>query len=234
MRIIVTEYPKSGGSWLTSMLADALNIPARDLYVDNSFKAFDLTNHPWYRGATSWELTDSCVIKSHESAGTGLHDFPAHTLHLLRDGRDVVVSKYFFDKDFQVKNRIAGSFPYSFEEFLEKTAREWAGYVTAWNKTDMQQVTYEELLADPLQTIKGICAILGLTVTEEQIVAGIRANTKEKFREKLDAAFIHNTFVRKAVSGDWVNHFSPEHKQLFKNNAGEALIAMGYERDMSW
>jgi hypothetical protein len=234
MRIIVTEFPKSGGSWLTSMLADVLGIPARDLYVDNSFKTFDLTNHPWYLGDTSWELTESCLIKSHEWYGTIRHNFPANTLHLMRDGRDVVVSKYFFHKDFEVNNQITESFDYAFDEFVEKTAIEWAEYVTAWSAADVLQVTYEELLNNTFETLRGILRRFDIDVGKDQIIRGIQANTREKFREKLGKAFSHNTFVRKAVSGDWANYFSPENKQVFKKAAGEALIAMGYERDMSW
>lgn len=39
---------------------------------------------------------------------------------------------------------------------------------------------------------------------------------------------------RRGVIGDWANHFSPEHKQLFKALAGPLLIELGYEKNMDW
>jgi hypothetical protein len=216
------------------MLADALGILARDIYHDDTFTRFDLTNHPWYRDTDTWNLTENCVIKSHERAGTTLHNFPAHTLHLVRDGRDVVVSRFFFAKDFCVKNGITESFTQTFEEFLEQTAREWAEYVTGWSKADVLQVRYEELLADTAGQLRRILDSFGLDASDEQIAAAIQANTKEKFREKLSKAFEHNTFVRKGVAGDWLNHFTQEHKETFNRIAGQALTQLGYEPDGSW
>lgn len=39
---------------------------------------------------------------------------------------------------------------------------------------------------------------------------------------------------RKGVIGDWKNHFSAQHKQVFKNVAGQLLIDLGYETDFDW
>jgi lipopolysaccharide transport system ATP-binding protein len=39
---------------------------------------------------------------------------------------------------------------------------------------------------------------------------------------------------RKAIAGDWRNHFTPAVKEAFKANAGEVLVAAGYERDLDW
>lgn len=39
---------------------------------------------------------------------------------------------------------------------------------------------------------------------------------------------------RKGVIGDWRNHFTPAHVEAFKQIAGEALIQLGYEKDMDW
>lgn len=42
----------------------------------------------------------------------------------------------------------------------------------------------------------------------------------------------HN--LRKGVSGDWKNHFTPAVKKKVKDVAGEALIALGYEEGLDW
>jgi len=38
----------------------------------------------------------------------------------MRDGRDVVVSKYFFEKEFCVKNAILKEFSIPFDDYVEK------------------------------------------------------------------------------------------------------------------
>jgi len=39
---------------------------------------------------------------------------------------------------------------------------------------------------------------------------------------------------RSGKTGGWKDHFTPEHKTLFKEIAGDLLIKLGYERDNDW
>jgi len=39
---------------------------------------------------------------------------------------------------------------------------------------------------------------------------------------------------RKGTIGDWRNHFTEEHKKVFKEVAGAELIKLGYEKDYDW
>jgi hypothetical protein len=39
---------------------------------------------------------------------------------------------------------------------------------------------------------------------------------------------------RSGKTGGWVNHFSEEHKSLFKDVAGDLLVRLGYEKDNGW
>ena len=68
----VTEYPKSGGSWLADMIADYLQIPRPVHY--------------------HLPLSFTCVIHNHWGYSPRLR----RVFYLYRDGRDVVVSDYFF------------------------------------------------------------------------------------------------------------------------------------------
>src|SRR5688572_21416079 len=132
MRIVVTEYPKSGGSWVVSMLGSALQLPKRDIYVGDGFDLFDVTKHPWYENASSHRLPQACVIKSHELPGSPAITFPAQFVHMVRDGRDVAVSKYFFEKEFCVLNGIYERFDIPFDAYVPQVAQEWRDYVSAW------------------------------------------------------------------------------------------------------
>ncbi len=82
--LVITEYPKSGGSWLTSMLGDILDLPKRDIYVneqvisDKNNKYYrHIRNIPWYAGARSVDIELPCVIKSHELPESPLITFNA-------------------------------------------------------------------------------------------------------------------------------------------------------------
>lgn len=39
---------------------------------------------------------------------------------------------------------------------------------------------------------------------------------------------------RRGTIGDWQNHFTEEHRQAFKDVAGDILVGLGYEEDMNW
>jgi len=51
---------------------------------------------------------------------------------------------------------------------------------------------------------------------------------KEAIQPKKSATF------RKGKSGGWREHFTEEHKQLFKETAGDLLIKLGYEENNDW
>ena len=42
------------------------------------------------------------------------------------------------------------------------------------------------------------------------------------------------SFFRKGIAGDWRNVFTEEDKVLFKKEAGDLLIKLGYEEDLDW
>ncbi|VEP17654.1 hypothetical protein H1P_6310001 [Hyella patelloides LEGE 07179] len=46
--------------------------------------------------------------------------------------------------------------------------------------------------------------------------------------------FERSTIFSKGQIGDWQNHFTDEHKQAFKEVAGEALINLGAESGSNW
>jgi hypothetical protein len=234
MKILVAEFPKSGGSWVVSMIGDALEIPKRDLYIDDGYSIFDASLHPWYRGYSSLSIPENCVIKSHELPDSKLHSFSAARIHLIRDCRDVIVSRYFFRKDFCVKNGITGQFSDSFEELAEYTSREWAHFVSAWAKEDAVVIHYESFLIDTVRELRRVFDALGIPVSDAMLRYAVQNNTKDKFRESLSAAFKHNTFVRKGIAGDWTNYFSDRVKEIVKGHAGASLSALGYTKNDAW
>ena len=231
-RIVVAEFPKSGGTWVVSMLADTLNFNKRDIYANSSYAGFDISKHPWYQKAENLSIPNNSVIKSHELPNSKLVDFDAKFIHLVRDGRDVAVSKYFYEKNFCTQNGIRKNFNKSFNNFIEEIALQWCSFVNKWLKSNAPTVRYEDFLNNSHNEIKKIIASLSIKdVNDVKINNAIEHNSKEKIKNSLDHLFKYNTFVRKGIAGDWKNHFKTIHNDTFKSIAGDTLKILGYYDD---
>jgi hypothetical protein len=228
LRIVIAEYPKSGGSWITGLIGDALGLPKRDIYFSEEYKSFNFWKHPWYRGVTTVELPDACVIKSHELPDSQLHNVATSVVHLVRDGRDVVVSKYFFERDFCVKNGVYKKFDEDFDHYVKRVSGEWNRFVLSWIEKGIPFVRYEDFLTTPMDAVQRTLDSVGMKASTQSIVRALEENTKAKVHASLDATFQYNTFVRKGVAGDWRNHFDDDHIIAFRQNAGEAFARLGY------
>lgn len=233
--VVVSEYPKSGGSWIVSMLGEALRLPCRDIYVQPGFDLFEVGKHPWYRDAQAVDIPKLCVIKSHEMPGSPVIAFPAIDVHLVRDGRDVAVSKFFFERDFCVRNGITKSFDTSFDSFVAQSAKEWAEYVLAWHRQPGAiAISYEAFVNDPAFQLCGLFqGITGVSLDRGLSDRIVEKYSRNNFSASLSSAFKHNTFVRKGVVGDWKNHFSDRNREDFVSIASEALKVFGYRMDVS-
>jgi hypothetical protein len=227
--IVLTEYPKSGGSWITSLLGEALGIPKRDIYMRPGFSLFDATDHPWYRDGARFDFPRQSVIKSHELPVSTLIDFDASYVHLARDGRDVIVSRWFFEKDFMVKNGITESFDKDFDSYVEEVATEWSEYVSAWSATPATNLRYEDFLNTPEVALGfAIKELTGVDMPTSVLEYAVSTHTKGRFSESLSKTFKHNTFVRRGVAGDWENHFSQKNADCFRSIAKDAMAKLGY------
>lgn len=76
---------------------------------------------------------------------------------------------------------------------------------------------------------------IGLNLTSKEIQAlsdNIFGNKADPFG-KGDFANYQSTF-REGKIGSWKNAFKEVHKEAFKKRLGQALIALGYEKDLHW
>ncbi len=230
MKIIVCEYPKSGGSWLASMLASALELPARDLYFTSpgDLKGTTLSLHPWYKDAENCELPASCIIKSHEKADTKLHPENSAVIHLIRDCRDVCVSKYFYERNFRLSNENEQAFKTRFADYVRKTAKEWAVFVDGWLEKVVVACHYEKFLRDPRTELKRLLAAIGAPSADERVDLAVRANSRDNMRRAFRQAYSGEDFVRKGISGDWRNYFSAGSEKDVARVAGSVMRRAGY------
>lgn len=185
----------------------------------------------------------------------------APMVNIRRDGRDVLVSWNFHHLRLKSSENIwVGARPLAdrlLVEFKANPAKfESRGqgflYDEAWFRAHARQwadTVLHDLAAAPRLREAGTPV---LEVVYEDLHRNIEAARKELFGFlNLDASSAApisregktlpgvaapspTRFMRKGIVGDWRNYFDDRLIQWFKEEAGDALIAAGYEHDASW
>ncbi len=185
----------------------------------------------------------------------------ARLIFIVRDGRDAVVShrfQAFIDRPQHLSkegNRIRQEFIQDPEPFMSGhrsifTAKELRQAATGWvnnvNETDHAARTrmgdhyfalrYEDLLARTEEIMSKLWNFLGV----DPYLDGVRKALQAEFGQNPDAdwqqekaADIANALT-KGKRGSWGELFTLSDRQIFKEIAGETLIAWGYEEDQNW
>jgi hypothetical protein len=183
----------------------------------------------------------------------------APTIHLIRDGRDVCTSWTFhqfrvddeLNRDpwkvrmFELRDRLKADPTYfdahpeqllSCESWVRHVARVWANrakrdefakgrYARGELDGKVLEVRYESVHADPEAERRRMYEFLGVNPDE---AAPIEADplAKPGFGGQAQGP---TSFYRSGKRGDWERYFTPEARQWFREEAGEMLVALGYE-----
>jgi sulfotransferase family protein len=128
------------------------------------------------------------------------------------------------------------------EERLRGAARSWNARVgkTAQDGPvllgpNYTEVRYEDLLEHSNEEVGRLAGFLGADTSEKAVQQAVGSASFEKLskgrkRGQEDVS----SFYRKGVAGDWNNYFTERDKEIYKEEAGELLIRLGYERDLDW
>tara|TARA_Y100000782_G_scaffold2419_1_gene2520 strand:+ start:10404 stop:11057 length:654 start_codon:yes stop_codon:yes gene_type:complete len=213
------------------MLADSMGLP----FPRNRLPMFaDSVLHGHYLYSQSFK--DVCVV--------------------WRDGRDVMVSWYFhkvvgnelssakatnavvkylgFKDPNDIQHNLSKFIEYSFQEQIQPRFS-WTEFVDAWLDKPVFHTKYEQLLSEPEQELKRALAWFGCNNVSDLEIDNIISNysfSNQSGRVQGDEE--SSSYLRKGVSGDWVNHFTLQSKEIFNEYAGAHLIRLGYESDYSW
>ncbi|HEY7004463.1 MAG TPA: sulfotransferase domain-containing protein [Gaiellaceae bacterium] len=237
----VCEFPKSGGSWVTSLTSDLLRSRADET------EANPRVLHPHWRYDSRYRPL----------------------IYVLRDGRDVVISLYFhhvrhllaptmwtrrFDRFFRSVlgpgydlDDVGGNLPPFIESLAERpfggllrthqnrSFLPWPRHVEDWiDRPGVLLVRYEALHSDPLEELRRIRRHLDVEVPDSVCLDVIARNSFAAKTGRVAGVEDRSSFLRKGVVGDWKSWFTKEAGASFEEFAGDALIACGYERDGRW
>lgn len=236
--MLVSEFPKSGGTWFCQMLSDVSNVPFQRNVNAKLIKSV-LHGHLLFRP----RMNKAIIV--------------------LRDGRDVMVSAYFhflfqrneggelsigaqyhrkhlqFQDYDDIKTNLPKFMEHMFTNFAQKNMTHFSWSESVYNIEDNRDrllvVKYEELLQSPKECLKRALKFYDLEVPDEKKIDDIVEKYSFKnVTKRKQGQEDRKSFVRKGISGDWKNHFTEEACQVFKKYGGEALVLAGYEKDLSW
>ncbi len=175
---------------------------------------------------------------------------------IVRDGRDVLVSRAFhlynrpqthrFFERFPKLARTLEAFqkdPWFFSKnpdqllghqvFVKESARWWREHLEQDRKTlerlprlPVKFVRYEDLHQNVEAKRAELFEFLGV---DPKKAAKIQGHLKPGFEEERP-----DEFLRKGEVGDWTNYFTDKVKQWFKDASGDELTHQGYVDDDSW
>ena len=232
--IHVVEYPKSGGTWLTQLISDYLGI----YYPRNVVPKFKKS-----------------VIHGHYEYSKAFNK----TICVIRDGRDIAVSYYHhmllgnekiprriteanrrklgFKNPEDVRENLPEFIRYLNEDYTKRFNRHrWSDFIDSYlNRPDVLVVKYEDMLADTKTTLIKSLEFLGETQIDENRLQQTIEKYSFKSQSKREAGEENKqSFLRKGISGDWKNYFSPEAVRVFKEFSGDCLLKLGYEAASDW
>ncbi len=237
--LFVAGLPKSGTTWLESML--------------RSYAGFQAMGHP---ANTAWELSHGgshrfeiparffesfkgglCVVKLHCHGSSNniarLEEAKVPHVVLYRDLRDAAVSHVFYVKrtpwhpEYPIYKELDTQ--QGLAHFGQTLLPEWRDWIRSWRAeaTPGQSLvlSYEEMKANPVAKMLEVTKLFQLPSDPvEEIVEACSFNNMKKA----------GSFFRKGSSGDWVNHFTAELGEQFAEVIGEDLVEWNYEPDQAW
>ncbi len=163
---------------------------------------------------------------------------------IFRDPRDVVVSHVFYVTDIETRHVHHGyyaSLP-DFDARLKVSilggpdleiefpdiAERFAPYMGWLDHPEVMKIHFEDLVNDRLAMLNRIVdhflARVPLKASRELILDSLESSINPG----------KSPTFRSGKTGEWKKLFTPEHKEIFKNVAGDLLVKLGYERDDNW
>ncbi|MEW6715897.1 MAG: sulfotransferase [Chloroflexota bacterium] len=182
-------------------------------------------------------------------------------IFIVRDGRDAAVSHRFqnfidalhhLSKEDQ---RIRQAFTRDAEPFFQgkrsiftpqwirQSAEGWVRNVVETDTAGQElfadryfALRFEDLLARPFETMCKVWQFLGVDISlpklEAVITTEMQNNPDEDWQRYKEKELVAG--LRKGEPGFWQELFTQRDREVFKQIAGDTLIAWGYEKDMNW
>jgi hypothetical protein len=163
---------------------------------------------------------------------------------IFRDPRDVVVSHVFYVTDMET-HHVHHDYYTSLPDFNERLkvsilgrkeldiefpdiASRFTPYLDWLDHPQVLSIHFEQLVNDRLTTLNRIV---------DHFLARVPIQTPRRMiLDSLESSINpgRSPTFRSGKTGEWKQHFTKEHKEIFKNVAGDLLVKLGYEKNNDW
>ena len=231
--VFIAGFPKSGNTWMQNLITGILLDSVCERISPQLVSDIVPDEHAikYYR-----RIFPSMVFKTHNLP----NERYKKVIHLVRDGRDAMVSYYKMET-----NRDA-NFRYSIKEMIIEGKgvfpEKWHVHTRRWfdnpYKAKIIVIKYEDLLENPLHTLKVIVNFLKIEMNDDRLMEIYNANNINKLRKKVsthgwdyDNLYKNkkpDTFFRKGTSGSYKKELDPSLEEYFVNESKKELQLFGY------
>jgi hypothetical protein len=235
MRIVIAGPPKTGNTWAKCLLSEAYSLTLLNRPPKTIDDLGTRLEEGWFK--------DNTIFHQHLRPEATLIDMmdsvDAKLVTVLRNPYDTFVSLYFFVQNFPKLFRRPEHQLHSLREkpiddpdVLEFLRQDHGGFgvhlllALKWLESGKSTIMrYESLKANPLQELKKATDQLS-PLEDEKLEAAIEACSVQKMRTQKKSWSKH---VRKGSVGDWRNHLTEVHLEIFRDCHGELIEKLGYE-----
>lgn len=245
--IFIAGQAKSGSTWVAQMLATlpgfAILKPLRwkSAVTSETWKHFQATN--LYEGIFDEFRHQLAVVKWHtwgfpENVDL-LNQWGMRYLITVRDPRDLLISHYYYAKNFPENWDHPNARDRSLSEYIdfklekERWNRESVDWCREWLKNrdpeNSHLIKYEDALRDPAGEMRRALDFLGFEISDDQLREIVDQNSFKKMAGRKQGQEDKSSFHRKGIAGDWKNHFSRGQCRSFREQAKDVLDQLGYE-----
>ena len=235
MRILLAGSAKTGNVWVENILSLIydLKVLVPPFIPERNYQSYiDFIEQGLFE--------DNSIFHQHFDYSTELCEasnaLPCHIITVIRNPYDVFVSLYYYIQNFSssfITANHAGSMaigkPIDHPDvlrFLEENFRNQLMRSISWMQSGRALIVrYEDVHRDALDTIRKLTENIE-NVEDSTILKSIELCTASRMRTRGEWMEKH---IRSAVTGDWQNHLSKVHLDIFRSSHADLIESLGYE-----
>jgi hypothetical protein len=199
----LASFPRSGNTWLRSMIEQASGRSCGSVYDDRIMP----------RPRTG------IVIKTHELD----RDRYTRAIHMVRDPFDTVESYFHWRRE------IGGETTLAWDDHLQETVPRWAAHTRHWLEATcpVHRLRYEDLHADTAGQLQETLRWLGIEIPASRCREVAEASSLEAMRRRAPAD-LGDRFFRRGLIGHGPAAFTPSQRHHLADVVSEVARRVGY------
>lgn len=236
--VFLASYPRSGNTWMKSLLASCLFGKAMQNFSDTVDPVIPIVGY--HRNVKPLLSNNGRIIKTHESYRSEYRN----AVWIVRDPRDVVLSEY------KLHLR-SGTFTRTFDEYVAYFTSvrhfgppDWQSHTSSWlnsglaDSTKLLVIRFEDLKADPATELRRVLLFMGLPVNDDLIATALQQNTLQsmaqrhvRYDETLGKQIKTEVpAVNQGQVGGWRSKLTSQQVDLIEERFQPVMEQLSYER----